>query len=206
MSILGWIGIGITALTLIISTVMLKIIWNKNKKWVHILLVFIVVLVAALVAALAGEEYVAVINVLVLSGLVLITAEYVKKTEEIAKATKEQATEIQKQANASTKMATEMQNQRYDMVRPVIDFERATTGEELIAEGFAAKAQDYNHGLKCMLCNIGIGPAIDIYSFINPTYGTRQLHNFVTIAAGDIKTYGWNFHLEQRDNLWFLVA
>ena len=169
---------------------------NKSRiqKWfiATLLLAIVIALVAYGINKRDSIEPGDVMQIMILVALVVVTGAY--------------AWSASRQADASVKMGEEMRKQRYDMVRPVIDFEGPATGEELIAEGFAAKAQDYNHGLKRMLCNIGIGPAIDIYSFINPTYGTRQLHNFGTIAAGDIKTYGWNFHLEQRDNLWFLLA
>ena len=82
MSTLGWALLGVSILALMISTVLLIKIRKRSKLSFYILLVFVVVLVASLVAVLAGEEFVAVINVLVLTALVLITAEYVKEVRE----------------------------------------------------------------------------------------------------------------------------
>lgn len=83
------------------------------------------------------------------------------------------------------KMAEEMREQRYDSVRPVIDIEHIADkliGDELLEEGFGATRDDYSKGLHCKLRNIGVGPAIDVYSFITHVYNERQPWDFGTLA------------------------
>ncbi|MCD6453444.1 MAG: hypothetical protein J7K77_04075, partial [Dehalococcoidales bacterium] len=111
--------------------------------------------------------------------LVLITAIYVKRTAEIAKSTKEQA-------DASVKMAKEMREQRYDAVRPIIDIQR-------------------DRGLVCILHNIGLGPAIDVRSFIQYHKQERRPWEFGTLTSGG-KTEEMILSLEHEDNRMVLVA
>jgi hypothetical protein len=102
------------------------------------------------------------IQIIISFVLVLITAIYVKRTAEIAKAAKEQT-------EASIKMAEEMREQRYDAVRPVIDIvimKQSMKGEELIKQGLDAKEGKLPKDLPCKLRNVGVGPAIELYSFI----------------------------------------
>ncbi len=74
------------------------------------------------------------------------------------------------------KMATEMKNQRYDMVRPVIDiqWQPGTYGEAVlvknagqiaITKGQTSQSQ-LPDKLTCVLLNVGVGPATDVYSYV----------------------------------------
>jgi|GEM_PF-1351668 len=116
-----------------------------------------------------------------------------------------------RQANASVKMAVEMREQRYDMVRPVIDIERRTEAEEQIGEGFAAKEEDFSYGLWCVLRNIGVGPATDVWSFIKTETFVKGEKSesrpwaFGTLAIGEM-TRKVKLSPEQRGNRWFLAA
>jgi len=154
-----------------------------KRPYNFILLVFIIVLVASLVAALTGEEYVAVVNVLVLTALVLITAEYAKETRE----------------------------QRYDSVRPVIDITRIEHGESwaetqvLRTEQGKAAYGDYSQGLSCRLHNIGVGPATDVYSFVQTPNGKCQLLPFGALAKDEM-TDKYPLSLKQSDNRTVLIA
>lgn len=101
-----------------------------------------------------------VYTLMIYSGLFVITTINVIITSKIAMETMEQA-------KASAEMAKEMQNQRYDTFRPVIDIEdvrpgpptnrvskQQTTDEEKISGNF----------FECVLRNYGAGAAIDVYS------------------------------------------
>ncbi len=113
-----------------------------------------------------------------------------------------------RQANASVKMAEEVKEQRYDAVRPVIDIQRdidvADVARQTL-EANAALSKDTSHGLSCILHNIGVGPAIDVHSFIQHPERGRLPWNFVTLAAGG-KTERKIFSLKHENNRMALVA
>ena len=80
---------------------------------------------------------------------------------------KEQAKATKEQADASVKMAKEMRNARYDALRPIIDIViQPMKGGELIKQGLDAKEGKLPENLPCKLRNVGIGPAIELYSFV----------------------------------------
>jgi hypothetical protein len=86
-----------------------------------------------------------------------------------------------KQADANEKMASEMQNQRYDLLRPVINIE--VSKERIAAEDqrmFYANstegAKELPNEIACVLHNVGVGPATDVYSYFR-------------IVGGDEKAY-----------------
>jgi hypothetical protein len=69
------------------------------------------------------------------------------------------------QANASIKMAEEMKNQRYDSVRPVLDIEVISSGIELSTLAYTKdKSKIILQHITCKLHNVGVGPAIDVFS------------------------------------------
>jgi len=130
------------------------------------------------------------IQILLMFGLVAVTSFY--------------AWSASRQADASVKMAEEMRNARYDTVRPIIDIQR---GGSNIAEAFYADCGDTTHGLLCILHNIGLGPAIDVCSLVQPPWapwGRSQHHDFGTLAIGEESTM--NLSLEQEDNRTALVV
>ncbi|MGD9116624.1 MAG: hypothetical protein PVJ61_05545 [Dehalococcoidia bacterium] len=89
-------------------------------------------------------------------------------------------------SNAAKKQAEEMRAQRYDTVRPVIDIKRDTAKTDInrrTLETHAALSKETSHGLSCTLHNIGLGPAIDLYSFIQTPSG-RQRYDFGTLEKG----------------------
>ena len=140
------------------------------------------------------------------AALVSVTIIYAWRTHVISRAAKEQAEATRKQAEASVKMAEEMREQRYDAVRPVIDIYRDQTDEDKLPEAFAGKSGDTSRGLACVLHNIGLGPAIDLYSFVqNPFSGKRQHYDFGTIATGE-KTPKMNLSVKQKDGRMALLA
>jgi len=93
-----------------------------------------------------------------------------------------------KQANASVKMAKEMKKQRYDTVRPVIDIQwQALTDDRRLGEAASSPSQLASDGCSCILRNIGLGPAIDVYSFVRSHSGERHRYDFGTIAIPAIE-------------------
>lgn len=143
------------------------------------------------------------IQIILMGLLVVVTGIYAWRTFAISNATK-------KQADASVKMADEMRNARYDTVRPVIDIERRPT--ELERTGVIINIADKNgrfpDKLICILRNIGIGPATDVYSFVQP--GTqpddkRPPMAFVTLAKNG-QTDEMPLSLKPRDNRKVLVV
>ncbi len=128
--------------------------------------------------------------------LVVVTGIYAWRTHIISKATKEQA-------EASVKMAEEMREQRYDAVRPIIDIINVEqTPLELARQAYGKKPPNE---LRCKLRNVGVGVAIDVFSFVQPPSEERRRHPFHTIEIGE-ETSPMNLSLEQKDDRWFLIA
>jgi len=133
-------------------------------------------------------------QIILMIGLVAITAAYASSAE--------------KQANASVKMAEAMRNQRYDTVRPVIDFKLqelypVTTKEGLTIE--EREKADLAIFPGCKLHNIGIGSATDVYSFTLTVGGERRQLYLGSLVKG-ATTEEAILSTEQRGDCWFLVA
>ena len=127
------------------------------------------------------------LEIAALTTLVLITAYYAKQTATMAK---------------------EMREQRYEAVRPGIDFKRDTAEIDtarLTLEANAALSEDTSHGLSCMLCNVGLGPAIDVRSFIEHPERGRLPFEFGTIESRG-KTERWILSISHEGNRVALVA
>jgi len=124
------------------------------------------------------------IDTMILFILASATIFYALRTSDIAEATKEQAEATRDQADASITMAEEMKKQRYDTVRPVIDIYRDPTDEDKMSEALAAIKGDASQGLSCTLCNVGLGPAIDLYSFVQKSSGSQR-YDCGTLAVGE---------------------
>ncbi|MDY6918544.1 MAG: hypothetical protein SVP26_11525 [Chloroflexota bacterium] len=112
-----------------------------------------------------------IMEVIVLFVLVLVTVVYAKRTSEIGTATREQA--------------EEMKRHRYDAVRPIIDIERSSSGEEQIREAMAARSREMSYGLWCVLRDIGVGPATDVHAnTVISTFEDPRPDDFGTIEVG----------------------
>ncbi len=158
-----------------------------------------------------------VFEIIVLTVLVMATIFYAIRTSDIAQttekqaqATEEQAQATKEQADASVKMAKEMKEQRYETVRPVVDIKRDTAKADLdrrTLEALAASSEEAANGLSCILHNIGLGPAIDLRSFIQtPTPPhERRPWEFGTLASGG-KTERMNLSLRDEDDRMALVV
>ena len=138
------------------------------------------------------------IQIILMGLLVVITGIYAWRTFAISKAT-------EKQADASVKIAEEMREQRYDTVRPVIDIQREPWDEDKLPEAFTGKSGDTSRGLACVLRNIGLGPAIDMHSFVQNPSDRRQRFEFGTLATGE-KTHKMNLSVKQEDGRMALLA
>jgi hypothetical protein len=144
----------------------------KNVDYAFFLTAFVAT-IGALIVTAVNEASFNISLVLLTFALVLITCIYAMRTVDIAKANRE--------------MAEEMKEQRYDAVRPVIDIQVVLEGVAAISAGLAAESEDFAWGLSCILHNIGLGPAIDVYSFVQVQKNERRCWDFGTLAK-DQKT------------------
>jgi len=137
-------------------------------------------------------------QIMLTGGLVTITGLYTIAT--------------QKQAEASIKMAEEMREQRYDTVRPVIDIvTMGLSSLELAKLAYAAKEGKLPKDLPCKLRNVGVGPAIEVYSFIEDAKGETCRWDFgsIPVAIGEEEmghTLEMPLSLQQRGEHKALVA
>ena len=137
------------------------------------------------------------LQILLMFGLVAVTISY--------------AWSASKQANANMKMAEEMKEQRYDALRPIIDIWVQLDATDLIEQGFNALKGKFPENLPCRLRNIGVGPAIELYSFIEGPEGKSRRRDFdaIPVAIGEEEmgyTREMRLPLEQRDDHRALVV
>jgi len=123
-------------------------------------------------------DYIQIALMAILVGTTIFYAYQAKKANDSAKAS----------AQASAKMAEEMKEQRYDAVRPIIDIVNTRMEPmELAKQVYGAKEGKFPNGLPCMLRNIGVGPAIEVYSFIEDAEGKPRRWDFgaIPVAIGE---------------------
>ena len=116
-------------------------------------------------------------------------------------ATVSYAISANKQADVSMRMAD-------GMARPVIDFKRDTAEADIdrrTLEAYAAIHGETSHGLSCILCNVGVGSAIDVRSFIQHPERGRLPWEFGTIESRG-KTERWILSISHEGNRIALVA
>jgi len=174
---------------------------RKNEKNILSTALVLFAIVIALLILKSTISMAQAIEVTITFVLVLVTFIYAIRTAEIADATREQA-------KVSVKMAEEMKQQRYDTVRPVIDFKFRESYPIMISQGLTPKEREEGNlssGIRCMLCNIGIGPATDVYSFTLTVSGERRQIYLGSLVKGET-TPETILSLEQRDDCWFSVA
>lgn len=132
------------------------------------------------------------IQILLMYTLVLITWKYTQATYE--------------QAEASKKMVDEMPEQGHAAVRPLIDIiEGESSAREQIRRAVYATAGKLPSGITYLLKNIGLGPAIDVYSSIEDLDGGAVQYCFGTIATSE-KTGEMRLFLDQRGDRGVLVV
>jgi hypothetical protein len=136
-------------------------------------IVVILLIIGVLVAILLqyrGHELTAgdLAQVLLLLGLVTVTAVYAASTS--------------RQAEANRRMAEEMKEQRHGAVRPIVDILWPSTGIRAIPE-ITAAAYGKFESLECSLRNIGLGPALDVSSLIQLPDASCRQHSFGTMGV-----------------------
>ncbi|MCJ7829270.1 MAG: hypothetical protein MUP81_05985 [Dehalococcoidia bacterium] len=151
------------------------------------------VLIVALLALIPIDERgIAKVGLLVTVALVAVTVTY--------------ATYAHVQAEASKKMAEEMMQQRYGGVFPIVDIkEQKESGSEMIKKGLDIGDGKIPEGQLCKLRNIGLGPAINVCSFIRTPTGERRQWDFGTLAVSD-ETDKERLSIELRDRRGILIA
>jgi hypothetical protein len=157
----GYLIIGIVVILLITFLIKLKKKEPLSPVEKHmpliimgILLIYVVLLAVRYTTGISNADR---LQILLQLGLVSITAVY--------------AWFARQQAEENAKMAEEMQNQRYDLFRPVVNIEVPPSGiaalsHRMFHANSMAGARDLPHEIPCVLHNVGIGPAIDIYANI----------------------------------------
>ena len=149
-----------------------------------------IVLLGVVIGILIWRDVISVgdaLQIVILFFLALATLGYVKRTKD---------------------MAEEMREQRYDAVRPAIDFKRDIANTDTVrqtSEVYAAIHEEAFHGLSCILCNVGLGPAIDVRSFIHHPQRGRLPFEFGTIESCG-KTDRWILSISHESNHAALVA
>lgn len=121
------------------------------------------------------------LNLILVAGLAGVTAVYAYYTQ---------------------KMAEEMKKQRHEAFRPIIDIvAQPLNPVELAKQAYTIREGKLPEEIPCILRNIGVGPAVDLHSFVQ--YPNR--FDFGTLAKGD-STPKINLKLIQKDNNMILVA
>ncbi len=119
-------------------------------------------------------DWIQAIAMVVLVGVTIFYAYQAKKASGSAKAS----------ADASVKMAEEMRDTRYDALRPIIDIVDAILEpEEMATRAYNAREGIFPQYVPCRLRNVGVGPAIEVYSFIETDRGETRRWDFHTIPV-----------------------
>jgi hypothetical protein len=170
-----------------------------KKEDYGVLIVIFLAILGALIILITEihEDSASIAQALLTFALVMITYIYVKRTTEIAKATKEQA-------EASIRMADEMREQRYNSAMPIIDIQEDKNQRSLLHRGASASLGHLPQYIQCRLINIGLGPAIDLCSFIYSS-NKRWKYSFGTLSNG-AETDSENLFLEKEGDHTYLVA
>lgn len=126
-------------------------------------------------------------------GLAVITYSYAKSTKSMA--------------DANKKMAEEMRQQRYGDVLPIVDIkEQHESAEDKIRIGFDIESGRIPKiGLLCTLISCGLGPAINVCTFISTPTAERRQWNFGTLAVND-ETIKERLFIEMSNGRGMLVS
>lgn len=113
---------------------------------------------------------------------------------------------VSEQAEASKKMAEEMMQQRYGAVLPIVDIrEQDESAQEKIKKGLDIESGKIPEGQLCTLRSIGLGPAINVCSFIRTPTGERRQWDFGTLTVNE-ETDKERLFIEQRGDRGILIA
>jgi len=139
------------------------------------------------------ERHGSAAQVWVMVMLILLTAAYVFSTK---------------------RMAEEMKEQRYAALKPIVDImdlEMQMKPMELSKLGYVVGQGNFPQALRCILRNVGVGPALNVYSRIEDAEGEPRQWNFgvIPIAIGEEemgRTHEMRLFLEKRDDHRALIA
>jgi len=146
------------------------------------------------------------IQILLLFVLVTVTSIYAWSASRQAGASVKMAEAAKEQADASARMAEVTEKLVFEPVRPVIDIERLRRkprSEE--KEPYAARQGELPDSLRCSLRNIGLGPAIDVSTFVQSDRRNHQPLLRGTVLKDEV-TEEMPLSLEERDDKKFLLA
>ena len=116
-------------------------------------------------------NYASVYTLVLYAGLIVVTILYAYFTFGVAQ--------------ASLKMAEEMREQRYGAVRPIIDIVREADGARVLGEAMEGSVGQITDGLLCRICNIGVGPAMDVVTVVMSFSVGSMKKSFGTMGVGD---------------------
>ncbi len=103
------------------------------------------------------------------------------------------------------KMAEEMREQRYDALRPIIDF-RWRDSESISGGALMVGARgEVPSELSGQLLNVGVGPAIDLYSFNKVGQDSHHRYDFEVLKAGELARQV-SLSVSQEGNIGILEA
>ncbi len=147
------------------------------------------------------------IQIWITLSLVIITGLYVQETAKIRRSSEETVKATLKQAEASNAMVEEMMQQRYGNILPIIDIqEQDESPHDKIRIGLSIESGKSPEGLLCLLRNIGLGPALDVWTFIiTPTNRERRQWDFGAVSINE-KTDIERLSIEQHESRGILVA
>ncbi len=204
MTVIEWIRFSILIVAIVFSITFSIVVLVKSKKegftrkrTATLILVSGLLFIIYLASNVQEIRPAGALQVMLMLGLLSVTGTYAVFTG--------------RQAEASVKMAEEMKEQRYDAVHPVIDIQKEESPDAHVSQGLVALFEDTSRGLSCILHNIGIGPAIGVYSFIEDARGETCRRDFVSIpvAIGEEEmgyTHEMPLSLQQRDEHKALVV
>ncbi len=183
--------------------------FSRIKQEMISILVFFIVLVIILIinmkyGLLTTSDS---MNILLITALVIATFYYAGETAKISKNSRVQTEVMLEQTQASRKMAEEMMQQRYGHVLPILDIqEQDKSAKDMIRTGLIIGSGQIPEGLSCLLRNVGLGPALNVWTFIIvPIDRRRHQWDFGVLSVDDKTGVEW-LSIEQHDSRSVLVA
>ena len=146
------------------------------KTGLYIIAIFYgLVIIAVAVVGVRSTFAATVINLVLLAGLIGLTAMYAYSTHKIAEATREQASEIKKQAEATQKLVEAA-------FRPILAIE---------TKDFSLRIVE-NHTIELntvRILNVGVGPALNVLCSVNYPGHEFEPREFPVIEINGFKDF-----------------
>ena len=116
--------------------------------------------------------------------------------------------DAKRQADASVKMAEEIEKQRDDTIRPVIDIELSQEPKDLMELGYSERESVLSRGLRSILINRGIWPAIDVFSLVRTPFDDFKelLHAYGVINRDGKSDVFYHSLKDNNGTLFFMVT